>query len=125
MTHRFDCHFQLERAADGVMWRIDARERDQLLQRRRPCRRRRASHLAFVLVDRNRDPGRSRRRRGRQTDSFVEALHFSPVRLESDDLAAVAASLFGGERAASDEWALLEIDEPAETELKRRILLRL
>ena len=103
VTNRFHRHFHFDARADRVVRRVDGRERDQLLQRRRPRRRRGAADLAAALVDRHGD-ARGRGRRGRrQADGFVQLLHFGPVDFEADDLPRDAALHFLGERGAADE----------------------
>ena len=98
----FDGHLDLERRALGVVRRVDRRQRDQLLQHRRPGRRRRRADLAAVAVDRHGDARRGRRRRcGGRPTRVVERFDCRSSRSRGRRSAAPAR---GAARRASACW---------------------
>ena len=96
-----------QRRARREVRAIDGRERDHLLQHRRPRRRRRPADLAAAAIDRHRDARRGRADRRRQPERLVDALDVGPVDLEPDDLPRAArAACSARERLLADEAAL-------------------
>ena len=72
---------------------------------------------------------RHARRRGghlrRESDAVEEGLDGRPVDLEPHDRPGGAAPLLSRERRLSDEARLVEVNQPAEAHLERRVFLRL
>ena len=83
----------LERGAFGEVRRDDGRQRNQLLQHRRPGRGRGAADLAAAAVDRHGDARGGGGDGGARPRRLVERFDLRPVDLEADDLPRRPAAL--------------------------------
>ena len=119
-----DRDLDLTPRAGLVVRPLQVRERDVLLQHRRPRARRGVADLLAVVQHRQAAAHGHRRDLRRQADRGVEALESLPVDLEADDLPGRSLARLALERAAADEVArLVERDRPAEAHLVGRGLL--
>ena len=99
VTLGFDRDFDLNFGSDDEMRRVDRRQRDQPLQRRRPCSRRRLADLLPIAHDGHSDAGGGRWRDGRQSEAIVGGFDVGPVDFKADDHPRRPAPLFLEQRA--------------------------
>src|SRR3982750_3777604 len=124
MANRLNRDFYLEPGSVRIMRPVNRCERDQLLQYRGPGGRCGLSHLPAVFVYGNSHP-RCRGTHGRwQSDLFIEAFNRRPVDFEADNLSSVAGLALLDERALADESTFLQVDEPRQPHLVRRVRLQ-
>ena len=125
VAHGFDRHLDLERRAFGVVRRVDRRQRDHLLQHRRPRRRRRLARPAGRRgrparrrATRSRRPAAAARAARRCVSTSVQSISRPTICRAGPRRVLVA------QRLLADEAALVEADQAAEPHLERRVPLR-
>src|SRR5437763_16794576 len=96
------------------------RERDVLLEKRRPAAARGVAHLLAAGIDRHAHAPRRARQPRREADLGIQPLERVPFELDTDELPLRSARLLCSKRLAADEALLGEIHRPAEIELERR-----
>src|SRR5262249_46294034 len=105
---------------------LDEAERDHALERRRPRGAGRSTDLAAGGVDGAGFLRRAEEGGGGDAVAFVRGLQSRPVELHADEPALGSTPfLLGFEGSLPDEGALVQVDEPVQAELVRRVFLLL
>src|SRR5258708_28707846 len=115
-----DADSHLERRTLCEPRRAKMRERDVLLQQRRPAAARGVADLFAAGIKRHAHPPGGARQAGGETDVGIEPLQRIPVELDAAELPLRAARFLLNERRAADEAFLGEVYGPAEVELEGR-----
>ena len=123
MSDGFDGHFHLKPASGVGRAPLHSGQREHLFQDRRPGRRRRFPYLSPVAIHGHGDARGGCRHLRRQLELLVQHFHFFPVDLDADDLARGSSRLFFPQGGLPHERPFLDLDEPAQSHLERRILL--
>src|SRR5579859_7672220 len=125
MSHGFDRHLHLQGRADRRLVAIHARQRDHLLQCRRPRSRRRLPHVFSVVVDGHRHTRRDARHLRRHPDFVVQGFHFVPVDFQSNQRALRSAVfLFPQQCVTPDEIFFFQVYKFSEPDFSRRKFAR-
>src|SRR5580704_2198279 len=83
VTYRLHSQFHLQLGSRCCMFALDARQRDHLLERRRPRRRGSFPHLQSAAIYRYRHTGSRPRHLRRKPDRVVKPFHVVPIDVES------------------------------------------
>src|SRR5687768_7580325 len=119
------CRFHLERGSGLCVFALDGGQTDVFFQTRRPRACRRLSDLKIVLVKRNTASPSGCWDMRRKSDLLIELFVMAPIDLYSSNLTWRILAVRMAQLLATDEKILRKIHRPAQTNLERRVFLRL